>query len=73
MVYPGTTKLTDEREFFNIVFGDNLPEVEVSLSLNDAPEEHPVKVGEMVHDKHTTSLELTTITKRPCPDSKQTL
>ena len=60
---PPTHPPTHEREVFD-VFGDGLPAGEVSIALQHAPEEEPVKVADVVHDEQRPLFELFRVAKR---------
>ena len=49
--------LTQNRCFLDHVLGDTLPVAQVALPLHHPPEEHPVKVADVVHQEHRAALE----------------
>ena len=51
--------LTYDWYLFEHVFSNDFPEGEVSMAIHNRPKEQPIKVRYMVHDDHTTLLEMT--------------
>ena len=62
--------LTNERNILEHILCDCSPCHKVSLPLNHSPEEHPVKVGHMVHDEQTAFLKLPIVAKGSSFNSK---
>ena len=52
------------------VFGNNLPEGKVTMTIHNGPKEQPIKVRDMVHDDYTTPLEMTIESKCTDLDTK---
>jgi hypothetical protein len=56
---------------FDRVFSDGLPASEVSIPLHHTPEEEPVKMADVVHQKQGPWLERVTMAKCANTDTKK--